>query len=164
MTTEQITTIAADLFAKRDQTVIGNKTVAQYLAESNYVRLMNYLNKRNDANTKIWRPDVSRDEVVNAINFTEFGSLSAAKRDSALVFLLCTVFDLTVSRVRDNITEIFGSATDSSTKIFAKCDRVATNLELLFTTSSVSSLYGYQVNEDDMKEIFSALKQLIKAL
>lgn len=164
MTTEQINIISADLFAKRDQVLIGNKTVAQYLAESNYQRLMNYLNKKNDTSSKIWRPDVNRDEVVNAVNFTEFIALSAAKRDAAAVFLSCTIFDLTVARVRDNITEIFGAASDSTTKIFAKCDRIATNLELLFTTTSVSSLYGYQVNEGDMKEIFSALKQLIKAL
>ncbi|MFZ7154015.1 MAG: hypothetical protein ACO1HP_09580 [Bacteroidota bacterium] len=164
LTTAQKDTIAADLFAKRDQVIIGNKTVTVFMNESRYDRICDYYNKKNEANTKIWKPVVSRDEIINAINFTEFVALTAAKRDAARAFLLCTNFDLTISRVRDNVTEIFGNGTDSTTKIFAKCDKVATNLELLFATNSVSSVYGYEIAESEMRMVFTKLKQLIKAV
>lgn len=158
------TTLVNDLVSKRDQIIIGNKTVLQYMNESNTKRIVNYYNAKNDAQTKIWKSDVSRDEIIKAINMSEFASLTAAKRDSAGVFLLCTVFDLTVARVRTNVTDIFGAASDTETKIFAKCDRVATNLELLFTTNSVSSIYGYLIDDQEMVEIFSLAKAIIKTL
>lgn len=164
LTDSQKNIIANDLVAKRNQVIIGNNTVWQLMNQSRKDLLVKYYNKKTNPAVMIWKPGVPRDEIINAINFSEYINLTAAKRDAAAAFLLCSVFDLTITRVRTNIIDIFGDGSDSKIKIYAKCDRAATNLEALFTTSGVSELYGYEIGEDDIREIFSIAKQIIKPL
>lgn len=160
-TAAQQTTIAQYLATNQNVVLFGNKTVLENMNASNYDGFEKYFNKKNVANTKIWKPDVERDSIINAIDFTEFITLTAAKRDAAVTFLACNVFDFTIAKVRSNVEAIFtaGSATDTAIK--AKGDRIATNLELLFTVNGVSEVFGYQISREQLRAIFSEAKQII---
>ncbi len=170
LTDAQKNIIANDLAAKRDQTVIGNNTVWELMNKSRKDLLVKYYNKKTNPAVMIWKPGVLRDEIINAINFSEYINLTAAKRDAAAAFLLCAVFDLTIARVRNNIIDIFGAESDTKAKIYAKCDRAATNLEALFLTipqgetTGVTDSFGYEIGEDEMREVFSIAKEIIKPL
>lgn len=157
----QQTTLAQYLATNKNNVLFGNKTVLENMNQSNYDGFIRFLNKKNNADTKIWKPDVERDSIINAIDFAEFISLTAGKRDAAMAFLLCSVFNFTIAKVRTNVESIFtsGSATDIAIK--AKGDKIATNLELLLATNGVSEVYGFQIGKEELRAIFSEAKTLV---
>ena len=71
------------------------------------------------------------------------------------LLLLPGVVDATSANVRADFSAIF-SAGLSLTALSAMAQRTATRLEALFTTSAISSVYGYTLTASDVQKAMGA--------
>ena len=143
----EITTLRNNIIAVKD-TVYNGKTIKTWLGESNRAEVAAYYNSAGS--NDIWRPDLTPEEMTSIINMANFISLPAGNRDAWMAMSKLSKIDATQALVRTNFVSIFGSGTATTVSATALAQRKATNFEFLFTTSSVSTKYGYIVKEDDI--------------
>jgi hypothetical protein len=98
----------------------------------------------------IWRPAISIAELNTAIVWSEFILLSQGQRDAYSALISGATIDATNANVRNGFGSIFGGT--SITNLTAIAQRAPTRFEALFTTASVSSVFGYQVTVADIAQ------------
>jgi hypothetical protein len=144
LTTAQWSTFKTDI----------NTNQAANVAAGNYDAIVAYYNANSSPAVSIWRPLVSITELNNAIVWSEFAGLTAAKQN-CYIAMVCGPIDATQANIRSGFSTIFssqGSQTLINLNLIAK--RTGTRFEVLFSTvdgtASVSSLYGAVVTRNDV--------------
>ncbi len=149
LTENQLQILKTDLFTTRANQVHAGKTFAIHIAESNYKALIKFYN--SSTNNNIWKPDLKVTELSKAIVMSAFIALTAVKQNGYFVLTQGEFIDATNANIRAGFASIFGAGATTN-NLTALAQRFATNFEFLFTTSNVSSLYGYILTEDDIRE------------
>ena len=147
LSNSEITTLRNNIITVKD-TVYNGKTIKTWLGESNRAEVAAFYN--SISTTDIWRPDLTPEEMTSIINIANFIALPAGNRDAWMAMSKLSRIDATQPLVRTNFVSIFGNGTETTTAATALAKRKATNFEELFTTSSVTTKYGYIVTEDDI--------------
>lgn len=150
LTENQLQILKTDLFTTIANQVHAGKTFAIHIAESNYKALIEFYN--SPTNNNIWKPDLKVIELSKAIVMSAFIALTAIKQKGYFVLTQGEFIDATNANIRTGFASIFGAGTTTTNNLTALAQRFATNFEFLFTTSNVSSLYGYILTEDDIRE------------
>lgn len=150
LTENQLQILKTDLFTTRTDQVLSGKTFAIHIAESNYKVLAEFYNSYTNQN--IWKPDLKVTELSKAIVMSAFIALTAIKQNGYFVLTQGEFIDATNSNIRAGFASIFGAGTATTNNLTALAQRFATNFEFLFTTANISSLYGYILTEDDIRE------------
>lgn len=147
LSNSEITTLRNNIIAVKD-TVYNGKSIKAWLGESNKAEVAAFYN--SVSTTDIWRPDLTPEEMTTIIVMSNFISLPAGNRDAWMAMSKLSRIDATQALVRTNFVSIFGNGTATTNAATALAQRKATKFEALFTTSSVSTKYGYIVTEDDI--------------
>lgn len=153
-TQSQLNAIKADIASKANTTYNG-VTFANLQALTRLDQIAQYYNDIASPQVDIWRPDLTVDMITNVIVMADFIALSSAKQQAWFAMSQATFIDATSSVVRTNFVSIFGNGTTTTNSVTAIAKKAATNLESLFTVSSVSSMYKVILGSDD---ILSALR------
>lgn len=139
----------ADIITNKE-VIHKGKQIKEWLSESGKGKVAAYYNSKGEGN--IWRPDITIEEVTRGIVMSDFIALSQGQRDAWQAMSRLPFIDATKNLVRNNIASIFGADTDTTKNFLALAQRKPTKFESLFTTSKVSSMYGYVVTELDIRQ------------
>src|SRR6516164_8574280 len=142
LTSAQLATLKTDITVTHASTVFNSKTLLQLWNGYDTQGLADYYNTTASPTVAIWRPDVSQTDLAKSIVASDFSALTVALQNTWFALLQAPILDATISSVRQNFSTIFTSGT-TLTNLQATAQKNATNLESLFTTSQVSSVYGY---------------------
>jgi hypothetical protein len=97
----------------------------------------------------IWRPSISVSEVNTAVVWADFAVLSALLQNTYMAMIQGGL-DATSSTMRNGFTTVFGAGSPTQLNLIALARRVPTRFEALFTTASVTTVYGYIVSVADV--------------
>ncbi len=147
LSASEITTLRNNIITNKN-VVYNGKTLKTWLGESNKAEVAAYYNTANTVD--IWKPDLTPELLTNIIVMSDFIALSQGQRDAWVAMSKLSAIDTTKSLMRTNFVSIFGVGTATTVSATALAQRKATRFEELFTTSNVSSKYGYIVTEDDI--------------
>lgn len=154
LTTAQLQIIKADIESKAAFEFEGSP-FSILLASTQLDKIARYYNTVASPAVDIWKPDLTVEEITNQIVMADFISITQARRDAWFAMSQASTIDATISLVRTNFQNIFGAGTTTLTNVTAIAKKEATNLEALFTSGGVSSLYKYSITPED---ILSALR------
>lgn len=151
MTTAQLTALKTDLLSKTNVTYQGN-TLGSYMANTNLQMIANYYNSNINPQVDIWKPDLKVEDMAKSLDMATFITLTAVKQNGYFALTKGTYVDATVANVRASFVTIFGNGTANAVALAAIAKRPATIFEALFTTSNVSSVYGYVIQPEEIQE------------
>jgi len=154
LTPAELTTLKNDITAKAN-TVYSGSTFSVHQSNSRFDILATYYNTVASPQTDLWRPDIAISEITNIIDMSGYTGLTVARQNGWMAMSQGSVIDATLSLVRTNFTTIFGNNTATTNAAIAVAKKAATNFEMLYTTSNVSTKYKYIVTSD---EIIQALR------
>lgn len=101
--------------------------------------------------TLIWMPAVPVSVLLTGVVWSAFIALSTSQQAAWQALTAGGTVDATNANIRAGFTSIFGAGSQTLTNLAALAQRAATNLEALFTTSGVCSLYGAMATEADVR-------------
>ena len=101
MNNSQIATIKADIIAKA-ALVYEVISFALLQSTTRLDKIAAYYNEEANPVVNLWRPDISISDVTNNIVFSDYISLSAAKREAWMAMSQGNVIDATIDLVRTN--------------------------------------------------------------
>lgn len=108
------------------------------------------LNAAESPQVMIWRPDVPVASLLTGVVWSDFIALAQGNRDAWRSLTSGGTVDATNANIRAGFSSVFGGTSATITNLTAIAQRAATWLESIFTTSSVSSVYGMTATVDDV--------------
>ena len=136
--------------------IIADATAGPLFSAGNDTAVAAYYNEPGAS--FIWRPDFSLQDIANAIVWSDFDTVTAAKKGVFQAMLQTGALDATKASIRAGFTTVFGGGSASVTALTAAAQRTPTRFEALFAVSNVvpNDLYGHTVTPTDVGEARSA--------
>lgn len=127
LTNSQLVVLAADINSVPE--------LATFLANGQDNAIASWYNESH-ASVKAWRSSMTRDDLFNAMNITQFDGLTAGKRDAWRLLMEMAPVDMTRGKMRSCVTDVWNAGT--ATAILTDCTRAATKAEALFGGSDAT--------------------------
>jgi hypothetical protein len=132
--------------------MLADPNLTAWIAARDDGYIVNYYNQ--PTSTKIYIPFLIPTDLAPAVVGTELLALSQAKSQAMLVLLAFGNMDATLPSIRGIFSAIWAGTT-TLTNLGNISQRFATVFELLFTTASVSAVFGELVTLDDVSNFLN---------
>jgi hypothetical protein len=139
MTPAQLTALKAD--------IATNQSANQ--AAGNHGAIAAYYNTSAGSGF-MWRPNISAQEVSNAIVYSEFVALTVSQQNTYGVMVKSGTIDATSANIRSGFSSVFTGTTLSN--LTALAQKVPTHFEALFNVTNVCPVFGQTVSANDIAD------------
>jgi len=129
--------------------ILGDATISALVTASDWNAIAD--NYNSPSAIQIWKQSVEAQDLIAAILPADFVALTTGGQLAIVAMVSGGSVDATKPNINSWFSTIFAGKATTLANLTIVAQRAATKYEALFTTNSVSSVYGYNLTGNDVR-------------